>query len=305
MNVATRYQRKKITLGDRENVVLRLIIINAVVFVLLNFVKVTFFLTNLSMADFTSQVMPWVELPANVHVLLSRPWTIFTYMFTHLGLMHILGNLLWLWWFGTIFQDMVGYRKVIPLYLYGGLAGALFFILAYNLFPVFSTVMPVAGALGASASIMALAIAATVVAPDYRLFPQLFGGIPLWLITGIYILIDLVSIPNGNAGGHIGHLGGALMGTFFALQLKRGRDIGEWMNVFVQKLNNLFDPDHRAQKRVVRKKAIKQQVPPYRKIGGVSENKVDEILDKISQSGYGSLSAEEKEILMRASRDDK
>jgi membrane associated rhomboid family serine protease len=300
--MSAQYQRKRIFLGEENNMVLRMILINAVIYLLLNFIKIVYYLSNASYAAFSKDVMPIVTLPASLHQLANKPWTLLTFMFVHFGFWHIAGNMLWLWWFGGILQDFAGYKKIVPLYLYGGLAGAAFYIFSYNVFPVFHNVLPVAIAFGASASVMAIAFAATVLVPDYRVFPMLRGGIPLWVITIIFVIIDMATIPDGNAGGHIAHLGGAIMGTIFTLQLKKGNDWSEWMSNLFEKFNNLFDPEKKSEVPIRHRLFYRNDVPPYKKVGDVPEKKIDELLDKINQHGYDSLSQEEKEILIKASR---
>ena len=142
-------------------------------------------------------------------------------MFSHISIWHMLGNMLWLWFFGYIFLDLTGNRKIIPLYIYGAFAGAFAFILAYNFLPALKQILPNAQALGASAGVMAIALGVTTISPGYRIFPMLFGGIPIWVLTAIYLIIDLAGIPLSNPGGHIAHLAGALTGFLFIYSFQK------------------------------------------------------------------------------------
>ena len=196
--------------------------------------------------------------------------------------------------------------KVIPIFLYGALAGAVFYILSYNLIPGLREDLIQSKALGASAGVMAIAIAATALAPGYRIFPLLNGGIPLWVITGIFVIIDLATIPDGNSGGHIAHLAGAGMGYLFVVMMRRGSDWGKPINNFFDWANNLFNPDKPKKGKTVKGQFYyKTTVPPYKRTSTtITQQRVDAILDKIGQKGYESLTDEEKEILKRASKED-
>jgi hypothetical protein len=160
--------------------------------------------------------------------------------------------------------------------------------------------------LGASAGVMAVAIATTVMAPGYRIFPLLNGGIPLWVLTTIFVIIDLATIPVSNPGGHIAHLAGAGMGFLFISQMQRGREWSTWINNFFDWVNNLFNPDKPKKGKVIKSQLFyKSKVTPYKKTStNFSQQRVDEILDKINQKGYNTLTQEEKDILKRASAED-
>lgn len=301
--------RKRISFGQSNNALTLLIIMNLVVFVILTFIHVTMFFLYRQEGQaalmFQEKVLKWFVLPASTGELGARPWTVITYMFTHTGVLHILGNTLWLWAFGYILQDLTGNRKLAPLYIYGGLAGAFAFLLSYNLFPGLQAQAGNSVLLGASAGIMAIAVAATMIAPGYRIFPMLNGGIPLWIITVLYLVIDLATIPSRNAGGHIAHLGGAFMGFLFIIMFRRGYDWSEWMSNFFDWVNNLFNPGKpRKGKSVKEELFYHSQATPFRKTPHVTQQRVDAILDKISQKGYQYLTEEEKELLKRASQED-
>ncbi|HKC35028.1 MAG TPA: rhomboid family intramembrane serine protease [Chitinophagaceae bacterium] len=301
------YKRRSL-FKQGSSALLTLIAINLIVFVAFAFVQAIFLLksenSQQAVADFNTNVINWLSLPADLHKMGTRPWTIITHMFLHTGLWHIFGNMLWLWLFGYILQDLTGNRKIFPVFLYGGLAGALAFVLAFNLSPALRPDVHVASALGASAGIMAIAVATTFIAPAYRIFPMLGGGIPLWIITTAYVIIDLATIPSSNTGGHLAHLAGAATGFLFMYSFRRGYDWSEWMNNLWDWFANLFNPDKPKKGKLVKQELFyKSTAKPFKKTPNVTEQRVNEILDKISQKGFSSLSEEEKDLLKRASQD--
>jgi hypothetical protein len=189
--------------------------------------------------------------------------------------------------------------------LYGSLAGALAYVLAYNLMPSLRDQLPVASTLGASAGIMAIAIATTAVSSDYRIFPMLNGGIPLWILTAVYVLIDLSTIPGRNPALYASHLAGGLTGYLFMYSYRQGFDWGAWINNFFDWFTNLFNPDSPRKNRDIKQELFyKSSGKPYKKTPNVTEQRIDEILDKISQRGFNSLSDEEKDLLKRAGQKD-
>jgi len=300
------YKRRLLS-AQGNSALFTLIAINLIIFVILTFFRVVSYLryedANAALSAFDRNVLAWFTLPADVGKLGSKPWTVISHMFTHIGLWHIFANMIWLWCFGYIMQDLTGNRKIIPVYLYGALAGAAAFILAYNFLPALQSQAPNATALGASAGVMAIAVATTMVAPNYRIFPMLAGGIPLWVITGIYIIIDLATIPGSNPGGHIAHLAGAFMGFLFMFFFRMGYDWSDWMNRAWDWFDNLFNPDRRKTPNFKEELFYKAKTRPYSKTPNVTEQRIDEILDKINQRGYNSLTEEEKDLLKRASQD--
>lgn len=295
--------------GSANSALITLIAINMIIFIALAFAQAIFMLKaangNEGIAQFRQEFLSLFTLPADLHSLGSRPWAPLSYMFVHSDFWHIFSNMLWLWTFGYILQDLTGDRKLFPVYLYGGLAGALAFVATFNLAPALKEQLPYASLLGASAGTMAIAVAATVIAPGYRIFPMLAGGIPLWVITGIYLVIDLATLPFNNIGGHISHLAGALMGFLFMYFFRMGYDWGEWMSTFWDWLTNLFNPDRPSRKRKAREELFyRSGSEPFVRTPNVTEKKIDEILDKIHQQGYAALSEEEKDLLKRASEKD-
>lgn len=298
--------RKRMLLGQDGNSLIMMIAILALVFCIFKFIYITYYLSGLTKLSFYNNIFDWFILPAQIERIIDRPWTVLTYMFMHDGVFHMLGNVLWLWAFGYILQDLAGNTKLVPLFLYGGVAGAFLFVVTNNLFPVLSSQIEGKTLQGASAGVMAIAIATTSLAPNYRIFPMLNGGIPLWIITIIFVIIDFASIPSENGGGHIAHIGGALIGLLFVVQLKRGNDWSAWMTRFFNWVTNLFNPDKKEWKKTAKKEFYYKTkgTQPYRKVSNITQKRIDEILDKISQQGYKFLTEEEKDILKRASEDE-
>ena len=309
MSYYQQQNRHRLSIGQDGNALTMLIAINLIVFVICAFIKVVYYFYEgtQGLNVFYKGFFDWVTLPADIDRFLSRPWTLITHMFVHdtRNVWHILGNLIWLWTFGYILQDLTGNRKLIPIFLYCALAGALAYMLAFNVIPPLKEKLTVAQGFGASAGIMGIAIAATTLAPNYRILQMLNGGIPIWIITVLYMIIDLATIPESNPGGHIAHLAGGAMGFLFMTMLQRGKDWGLWMNNVYDWANGLFDPEKPKKGKVVKTQLFyKSTVQPYSKTPLITQQRIDEILDKINQKGYSSLTEDEKEILKRASQED-
>lgn len=292
--------------ADPGNPLLMLIFVNVIVFIIFKFIDIVYVLSDSSSAQFQAQIMQWFYLPAKLNMFITRPWVLLTHMITETSVWGLIGNMIFLWVFGYIFQDLTGNRQVVPVYIYGALAGAVLFVAGANAFPQFRAAVNEFNLLGAGPAVMAIALAATVTAPDYRLFPMLLGGIPLWVVTLIYVLIDFAGLASRGFPFHLAQLGGALAGFLYVRQIKAGNDPGNWMHRFYYWITHLFDPSRRKLKPVT-----KQQVfyntkgkPPYSKTPSVNEKRVDAILDKISAQGYSSLTAEEREILKKASENE-
>ncbi len=309
MSYYQQQNRRRLSIGQDGNALTMLIAINLIVFVILAFIKVVYYFSDGDggLASFNRNFFEWVTLPASLDKFLTRPWTLITHMFVHdtQSIWHIVGNLLWLWAFGYILQDLAGNRKLIPIFLYGALVGAFAYMLAYNIVPPLKVHLNAAQAYGASAGIMGIAIATATLAPNYKILTMLNGGIPIWIITVLYLVIDLVTIPEGNPGGHIAHIAGGAMGFLFMTMLLKGKDWGLWMNNFYDWMTNLFDPEKPKKGKVIKSQLFyKPKVQPFSKTQTVTPQRVDDILDKINQKGYNSLTEDEKEILKKASKED-
>ena len=277
----------------------RLIFINIGIFLIIKILEMISVLA--SSPELATTVISYLAVPASVGALATKPWTPVTYMFLHQGFIHLLFNMLWLWWFGKIFMNYLDQRKVVSLYLMGGLAGALLYIIIFNLFPAFAGAVNVSVALGASASVMALVIATAVYLPEMELHLLFFGRIKLKYLALITFLITSVFDFSVNTGGKIAHIGGALMGMAYGYGLKNGKDIGAWLNSIIDFFVTIFRPGKRM--KVTYKKPKTDY--DYNKVKAERQKAIDHILDKISKGGYDSLTREEKEILFSESQQKK
>ncbi len=283
----------------------RLIYINIAVFIVLRLIGITGFLF-----DFDARpIINYIQVPSDVDLMLKQPWTLVTYMFAHYDVLHILFNMLCLWWFGKLFLEFFNQRQMTGLYLIGGLGGALIYLLAYNLLPAFTYQRGML--LGASASIMAIMLAVAVKAPNYKVGLLFFGEVSLKWIAIILIFLDFLSIDTQNAGGHISHIGGALTGCAYALAFRKGIDITNWLNKIIDSIVVLFErlfkkPRTKINQKKYHFKHSDTGTKTKRQDTGISaedEKDLDEILKKIKQSGYSALSNEEKRRLFQISRD--
>lgn len=291
---------KEVFLG--KNVLSRLILINTAVYLLVKLVglfSMLFFIEPGS-NELLSPVGQWLALPSSIAAVVTHPWTLITYMFLHESFFHLLFNLIMLYFGGTIFLEYLNKRKLLWTYLIGGLSGALFFIIAFNIFPVFDGAKDIAFALGASASVLAIIIAVATYVPDYTIHLFLVGRIKLKYLAIALIVIDVLSIQSGNPGGHIAHLGGAFWGFTYAYFLKKGNNFYRLFEDikftgFERKSKNArFDTSRP-------KSGRPMDDDSYSKKRLASQQEIDRILDKISKSGYASLTNAEKELLFKTS----
>ena len=289
------------------SMLLRIIFINIGVFLLLHLVAIGAMLFNMPGDD----VLQWVELPSDLWLVLKRPWTLVTYMFAHYGLLHILFNMLWLYWLGRIFMEFFSPKQLTGLYLLGGWGGALLYLLSINLLPYFTSNPSVYYMLGASASVIAIVVATAVYAPDYKIGLLFLGEVSIKWVALVTVLIAIIGIEGGNAGGNIAHIGGAIVGAWFTLRIKQGRDITRPLNAAIDAIVGLFNGRSLPKfKRPVRRQApedttTRQQQPSsnhHRPADTVSEEELDAILGKIKVAGYDALTDEEKDKLFKASR---
>ncbi|WP_417609143.1 rhomboid family intramembrane serine protease [Owenweeksia hongkongensis] len=275
----------------------RLILVNLAVFVVFLLLRIIGFLFQIQLADIFTQ---WTALPSNLGTLATRPWTLFTYMFLHEGFLHILFNMLWLYFGGRLFMEYMGGRRLLSTYILGGLAGGILYIIAYNLFPSFSEAVIISNNRGASAGVMAIVIGVATYAPRYPVKIFFTLNAQLWMIAAAALLMDLIYLGDGNnAGGHIAHLGGALFGYLSVSQLKNGKDWTEGFSKFMDNIANWFKPKPKM-KTVYTNTSKKAN---YREKQVHNQQRMDEILDKISRSGYESLSKEEKDYLFKIGKD--
>ncbi|MCZ4225444.1 rhomboid family intramembrane serine protease [Pedobacter rhodius] len=259
--------------------------LNVILFLIPAIIGIFVFLSGSSIS-FNTWLFEYVGLPASISKLPERFYTFFTYMFFHAGILHILFNMLGLYWFGNIFMNFLKGRQFHFVYLAGGIFGGLFAVAFLNLFPVFSGGLFNVNIIGASAAVMAIIVAAATLVPNYTILLFLFGEVKIKWIAIVYFVLDFLAIGSTNAGGSLAHIGGALLGFAYIKMLQNGAD---WSKIFQKK------PKLRV---VKNEQPIKK--PTFK---GVSQNEIDEILDKISKSGYDKLTATEKEKLFKASKD--
>ncbi|MEQ8909361.1 MAG: rhomboid family intramembrane serine protease [Vicingaceae bacterium] len=278
----------------------KLIYANLAVFIGIQLLILPFWLMGMQLSA-DQFALNWLAVPSDLGNLLIKPWTVFSYMFLHIGFFHILMNMLWLYFLGQLFVEFLGEKKLWSVYVAGGLGGAALYILFYNLFPVFESSVSVSKALGASASVMAIVVAVATYAPDFSIRLLLFGNVKLKYVALVVFILDVISISNSNSGGHIAHIGGAAMGFFFAKQWRKGKDITAWVNQASAFLIAVFKPSKSKMKVKYSKSKANRKANDYTSRKKEEQNRVDEILDKISRSGYDSLSKDEKDFLFRAS----
>ncbi len=298
----------KQTWNRPNNALGQLIIINATVFI---FLALFLVFTRLFGADNVFEaVYKQFTIPGRIDVFITRPWTIITYAFTHSlsNFFHILMNMLVLYWFGRVFVQFFGSQKLINLYILGAIAGGITYLLAYNLIPYYAERVDMfTGMVGASAAVFAIAVAVAVYTPNYTFYLLFFGPVKIKYLVGLYIFLSVVGSVGNNAGGNLAHLGGALMGYLYVVQWRRGREMGVWVFRVMEFVKSLFV--RRPKIKVTHKKrggyAKTYKKRPSEKTSGtstVSQKEIDAILDKISESGYDSLTKEEKEKLFNAGK---
>jgi hypothetical protein len=228
-------------------------------------------------------------------------------MFAHDGVWGLISTLLWLWGFGFILQSLTGNRHLAPLYIYGGVAGVLAFSLSANLIPVLKQSAGSYMLEGGKASVMAIALAATTLAPNFRIFPMLNGGIPLWVLTMIFVIIDYAMIASSGAPIGLAHLAGAGMGFLYFSRVKAGYDWGDWMHRLYDRFFSLFEPAPEKKETTNLRKEIfykSENNPPFIRKPNVTQQRIDELLDKINQKGLQTLTDEEREYLRQASKEE-
>ncbi|MBR4219253.1 MAG: rhomboid family intramembrane serine protease [Bacteroidales bacterium] len=287
---------------SQGSMLLKLIFINIGVFVVLHVLVIGSLLMNAG-----NGILQWVELPSDLGLLLHRPWTLITYMFAHYGFLHILFNMLWLYWLGRIFMEYFSPKQLTGVYLLGGLGGALLFLLAYNSLPYFRALPEPAFLKGASASVIAIVVATAVYAPDYRIGLLFLGEVPLKWVALVTVAIAVLGLDAGNMGGNIAHIGGAIVGAWFGLRIKQGRDITRPLNAAIDAVVGLFNGRSWKLPKFEKKTTTKYNQAQAQPRGArpaetVSEEELDKILGKIKVAGYDALTDEEKDKLFKASR---
>jgi membrane associated rhomboid family serine protease len=270
---------------------MQLIAVNVAVFMLYHLVHLVLVLFIRDKTVLSS----WLAAPTDLSALAHRPWTVVTYMFFHIDLLHLLFNMLWLFWFGKIFRQYFDKKLLFNVFFLGGLAGVFLYIFSYNVFPAFSEDKYFSTLLGASAGVLAVVMGVSCYVPNYKINLFFFGSVKLIYIAAISVALDLISISmSDNTGGHIAHLGGALFGYFFAANIQKRKDITNWFTILYNKAEKIF--------RKKPKMKVHYSKPPandwdYNKQKKDNQAEIDRILDKISKGGYDTLTRQEKETL--------
>lgn len=286
-----------------NNGLIQIILINVIVFVALIVFKVVFVLAGLS--EIYSSFLGYLMLPADFGTFIFQPWSLITYFFTHEGFLHIIFNMLFLFWFGRLIQDFLGNNRLISLYVIGGIMGGLFYMLMYNVVPFYHDRIDASLMLGASAGVFAVVVGAATFMPNHTFFLMFLGAVRIKYIALFYVLLSLSRTIGSNAGGELAHIGGAIIGFLFIKQLQQGNDIGAPVIQTIDFFKGLFKPSskikvtHKKSGSASRKRTTSTSSDSA---GRTDQAEIDAILDKISERGYESLSKEEKQKLFNASR---
>jgi len=269
------------------SIVEKIILINIAVFIIVYLFNTILFLMKID-GNF---MINWFALSPHFNTFITKPWTIISYGFLHHGFFHILFNLIVLYYFGNLFLDFFSSKQFLSYYFLGIISGGIIYLLSYNYLPALKTQESVL--VGASAGVTAILIGLATHIPQYALRFQFIGNIKLLYIAIVFIAIDIIQIPNGNAGGHLAHLGGAFMGYVLTKYFNQAQGFISWMeNIFQQKKDPHLKTVYKRKKTSVSKaKNPKEQ-----------QIKIDRILDKISKSGYETLTKEEKDFLFKAGK---
>ncbi|MEN9964039.1 MAG: hypothetical protein RL582_1134 [Bacteroidota bacterium] len=290
---------KKAWLGMEGNALVSLLALNAIFTLLMLVLKVSFYFNQQNTNAFNESVLQWMILPDGFDKAINRPWTLLTYMFTDSGnaLLALLANMFWLWSFGYVMQKDAGNDKVIPLYLYSGFGGAIFFL-------IFNTLNG-NWLMGSQIAVFGVATAATVYSPQYRILTHLRNGFPLWSVYILFFVFNLITITAAPVSLGSALLGSGISGAVFSLLLKKGIDIGLWMNRLYDKIIHVFSPAQKPSREELRKTIFYKTGDrhPYQPSGNQNEKRIDELLDKINANGYDSLTEIEKEILRKAAEE--
>jgi membrane associated rhomboid family serine protease len=290
-----------------NNTLVQLILVNVVVFLVLLLTKVsTLIAQNSGIYDLIQQQL---LIPGDIHAFLHKPWTLFTYFFTHEEIFHILYNMLFLYWFGRLIDEYLGSRRLVGLYITGGLAGGLLYLAMYNLVPYFQNHVDTATMLGASGAAFSVAVGAATLLPNYTFHLLFFGPVRIKYIVFFFIILSVAQAAGENAGGHLAHIGGAVMGFVYVKLLQGGTDLGRPLYWIADGWSNLLKPKPAVKVSYRQRSSASTQTSSYAtssssssSISTPDQDEVDTILDKISRSGYESLTREEKQKLFRASQ---
>lgn len=275
---------------SQKTILSRLMLINIAIWVICMFISVFTWLFNISDISFVTRLF---AVPSDISSLAEKPWSVLTYMFLQEEFWHLFFNMLMLYYGGKIFLQYFSQRQLLYTYILGGLFGAVFFVMAFNIFPVFENLKGNAFALGSSASVLSILVAAATYQPEYRLNLLLLGQVKMKWIAITFVLIDILTIPHGNSGGHIAHLGGALWGFLYVIMMKNNIDLS---SMFKRK-TRIRVKSRNAENYHQRAKTDEK----YNAERAENQAEIDRILEKIAKNGYSSLNEKEKEFLFRQS----
>lgn len=294
----------------QNNSLYKILAINIMVFFVMVFVRVI--LTFSGAGDIYQGFRAMLMMPADLPQLIIQPWSVLTYMFFHEGIFHILFNMLFLYWFGLLLTEYLGSKKLANIYILGGLAGGVLYLVMYNISPYFAESLTSARMLGASAGVYAVVVAAATLAPNTTFYLLLLGPVKIKYIAIFYVLIAFVNSTGSNAGGELAHLGGAGLGFLYVYQLQKGRDIGSWIQGIGNFFTNIFNRKSPVKVSYRKTKTYSSigdfsqtksnKTAPSAKTEVVSQEEIDLILDKIAANGYDALSKEEKRKLFEFSK---
>ena len=277
----------------KSSILNKIIYLNIGIFLFISIFESFAFITQTNIQYYLEKLF----LPADTNKIISRPWTFLTYMFLHNNIFHLLFNMIWLYFAGNIFLLKLTKKNLLESYILGGICGGLLFVISYNYIPTLSLYMINAKALGSSAGVLAIVIASATSSPNYNIRLPLIGVVKLRTIAIICVLLDIISIPKGNTGGHIAHLGGALFGYLYVKQLKFSKKSNIISELF-SSITQIFNTKNTLSK--VNKRPKSDYT--FNKEKYEKEKNIDIILEKISKSGYESLSKDEKEKLFKSSK---
>ena len=277
----------------------KLMWINIAVFVVINLNKVAAYLL-IGSASAADDLNHWLYMPASPAQFIIRPWTLFSYMFVHEGFFHILSNMLWLYFLGGLFQEYLGNQKVLRAYLYGGLAGGVLYFIGMNVFPVLRNSLFYPFPLhGASAGVMAVIVGIATLLPNYQI-RLLFFDVKLKYIAAFMVMSSVFSMHGSNPGGNLAHIGGALVGYFYIRHLRNHTILDKVEEAVAGIWKRITRKNKKDERHVYRTYTTHMKVENPRR---PNQDEIDAILDKISKSGYESLSRTERETLFKASKD--
>lgn len=290
--------------AEGNNMARKLVIINVLVFLFAALTSVA--LWALSGGNFDAmflQFTAFFAVPADASLFVLRPWTIITHNFFHIGLIHLLVNMVFLYWLGNIYREYAGNTKALATYLWGGIIGAVFFVVANNTLPMLANHQG-QQLLGASPGVMAIVVALGTFLPYYEVSFFNFYISLRWVALGVVTLL-LLNLPHGNVGGQIAHLGGIIFGYFYGRHLRRSSTFGSGIENIGDFISGLF-------KRKPKLTVVKKETTVYSSSTITdfddeyepNQEVIDAILDKISQSGYESLTRKERDLLYKASKQD-